>query len=341
MSSPANLLIVRTDRIGDVVLSLPLAGAIKKYYPECRITFLLREYTKPLAENHPYVDEVLVLSDENGPSLFKNIKLLKSKKFDACIIVNPGFKSSLILFLSKIKIRIGTGYRLYSFLFNKRVYEHRKYGEKHEFEFNLNLLKEIGINEKISENNTRFFLNIKSESLEKIKKMLTELEIVKNDKLVLIHPGSGGSAVDLPLQKMKELHKRISQLDNVKIIVTGSSDEIDICNLVNNNDSIFNLAGKLNLNELSALISLTDLFISNSTGPIHIAAALDRWIIGFYPKIPACSQNRWGPYTKKKYIFTPAIDCVNCSRQQCEKLDCMNTIDIGKVFEQARNVLIK
>jgi ADP-heptose:LPS heptosyltransferase len=86
---------------------------------------------------------------------------------------------------------------------------------------------------------------------------------------------------------------------------------------------------------------LTDLFISNSTGPIHIAAALDRWIIGFYPKIPACSQNRWGPYTKKKYIFTPAIDCVNCSRQQCEKLDCMNTIDIGKVFEQARNVLIK
>ncbi|HEY7751004.1 MAG TPA: glycosyltransferase family 9 protein, partial [Ignavibacteriaceae bacterium] len=211
----------------------------------------------------------------------------------------------------------------------------------HEFEFNLNLLKEIGINEKISENNTRFFLNIKSESLEKIKKMLTELEIVKNDKLVLIHPGSGGSAVDLPLQKMKELHKRISQLDNVKIIVTGSSDEIDICNLVNNNDSIFNLAGKLNLNELSALISLTDLFISNSTGPIHIAAALDRWIIGFYPKIPACSQNRWGPYTKKKYIFTPAIDCVNCSRQQCEKLDCMNTIDIGKVFEQARNVLIK
>ena len=341
MNSPQNLLIVRTDRIGDVILSLPLAGIVKKYYPDCKITFLLREYTKPLADNHPHIDEVIILKNETKIKFWDNIKQLKLKNFDACIIVNPSFLISLILFLSDIKIRIGTGYRLYSFLFNKRVYEHRKYGEKHELEFNINLLKEIGITEKINEDNLRFSLMLDVVSLEKVKTMLREIGVNNNNKLVIIHPGSGGSAVDLPLERMKALHKLISELDNVKIILTGSSEENDICRVVNNNENVFNFAGRLNLRELSSLISLCDLFISNSTGPIHIAAALDRWIIGFYPKIPACSQNRWGPYTKKKYIFTPSIDCSNCTRKQCEKLDCMNSINTGKVFDQIRSVLSK
>jgi len=144
MKTLRNLLIVRTDRIGDVILSLPLAGIVKKNYPDCRITFLLREYTKPLAENHPHIDEIMILKSENNKLIYReNIKQIKSKKFDACIIVNPDFSISLMLYLSNIKIRIGTGFRLYSFLFNRKVYEHRKYGEKHELEYNVNLLKEI------------------------------------------------------------------------------------------------------------------------------------------------------------------------------------------------------
>lgn len=342
MITPRNLIIVRTDRIGDVILSLPLAGIVKKKYPGCRITFLLREYTKPLAENHPYIDEVMILkSDNNKLSFRENIKQIKSKKFDACIIVNPAFSVSLILFLSNIKIRIGTGYRLYSFLFNRKVYEHRKYGEKHELEFNVNLLKEIGIEETISTENVEFFLSVKAEHLEKVKLILNESGITAGNKLVIIHPGSGGSAVDLPIEKLVELNKLLLKLENVKVVVTGDSGEWELCQKLINHENVFNLAGKLNLNELCALISLCDLFISNSTGPIHIAAALDKYVIGFYPKIPSCSQNRWGPYTKKKAIFTPAIDCVNCTREQCEKLNCMNSIDIGRVFEQAGSVLRK
>jgi len=342
MKTLRNLLIVRTDRIGDVILSLPLAGIIKKKYPDCRITFLLREYTKPLAENHPYIDEVMILkSDNNKLSYRENIKQIKSKNFDACIIVNPAFSISLMLYLSKIKIRIGTGYRLYSCLFNRKVYEHRKYGEKHELEYNVNLLKEIGIEEKISTDNVEFYLDVDDKSLEKVKIVLNEYGVTSGNKLVIIHPGSGGSAVDLSIEKLVELKNLIAKTENVKVVVTGDSGEWELCEKLINQENIFNFAGKLNLSELCALISLCDLFISNSTGPIHIAAALDRSVIGFYPKIPSCSQNRWGPYTKKKAIFTPVIDCVNCTREQCEKLNCMNSIDIGLVFEQAGIVLSK
>jgi ADP-heptose:LPS heptosyltransferase len=72
---------------------------------------------------------------------------------------------------------------------------------------------------------------------------------------------------------------------------------------------------------------------------MHIAAALGVYVIGFFPKILSCSQKRWGPYTEKKTIFIPTIDCSNCTREQCEKINCMNSIDIGRVFDETKTVL--
>lgn len=340
MKAPENLLIVRTDRIGDVVLSLPLAGLVKKHFPECKVTFLVREYTNPLVEEHPSIDEIIILKEENGKvSLKENINKLKKKYFDVSIVVSPTFTTSLILFFSKIKKRIGTGYRWYSFLFNKRVYEHRKYAEKHELEYNVNLLKEIGIEEKVLPSTVKFDFKINSLDEDKIISLLNRINITDDDKLVIIHPGSGGSSVDLPTEKMIALTKMLSEVDDLKIIITGDSSEKELCDKFILKERIFNMAGKLNLSELKALLNQTDIFISNSTGPIHIAAALGKFIVGFYPKILACSPQRWGPFTDKKAIFSPFIDCNNCTREQCEKLDCMNSIDIGKVFDEIKKEL--
>src|SRR5512146_946707 len=115
MIKPKNLLIVRTDRIGDVVLSLPLAAIIKKHLPDCKITFLVRNYTKPLVQNHPYVDEVIILKENNNKIPVRtNVENILKHNFDSAVIVYPTFVTSLIIFLSKIKYRVGTGYRWYS-----------------------------------------------------------------------------------------------------------------------------------------------------------------------------------------------------------------------------------
>ena len=126
----SNILIVRTDRIGDLVLTLPVAGLIKKQYPNCKVTFLVREYTINIVSNHPFIDEVIALKEVDGKtSLFDNLNIIKAKKFDTCIVVYPTFVLALVMFFSGIKNRIGTGYRWYSFLFNQKVYEHRKNAE--------------------------------------------------------------------------------------------------------------------------------------------------------------------------------------------------------------------
>jgi heptosyltransferase III len=341
INEPKNILIVRTDRIGDLVLTLPLAGLIKRQYPNSKVTFLVREYTKSIVNNHPFVDEVIVLKEVDGNALlFDNINIIKQKKFDNSIVVYPRFKISLIIFLSRVKNRIGTGYRWYSFFFNQKVYEHRKNAERHELEYNVNLLWKLGIKNDVTENNVDYNLKFSERSLHIVNKTLLDKKLSLQKPIIIIHPGTGGSSVDLPTLKFAELVIKLDN-ENYQIILTGSKKDIELCNNIKSSDEVKNLAGAFNLDELTALISKSVMFISNSTGPIHIAAALGKFTVGFYPKIVSCSKERWGPYTNKKLVYEPQIDCKECTREQCEKLDCMNSIDITKVYSDIKNVLNK
>jgi len=340
MIEPKNLLIVRTDRIGDVVLSLPLAEIIKRHFPNCKVTYLLREYTKCLAQNHPFIDSILLLKESEGKVLIKdNYRELKKYDFDSCLIVYPTFQTSLIAFLSRIKSRIGTGYRWYSFLLNKKIYEHRKYAERHELEYNVNLLKAFGIDERVSMADVEFHLNVSEESKKKIENLLIENKVELHKPVIIIHPGSGGSAIDLPISSLRELVESISKNLDATLIITGLASEKELCSQLVLNDSIKNFAGLLILSDLIALIDKSAIFISNSTGPIHIAAALGKPTIGFYPKILSCSAKRWGPYSNKGKIFVPEIDCSDCTREQCERLNCMSSIKMNKVFSEVQNLL--
>ena len=338
---PKNILIVRTDRIGDLILTLPLAGLIKKQYPDSKVSFLVRDYTKNIVSNHPHIDEVLVLKEVNGNvSLSDNINLIKQRNFDNCIVVYPRFRISMIIFLSRIKNRIGTGYRWYSFLFNKKVYEHRKNAERHELEYNVNLLEKLGIKNSVAESNVGYDLKVDESSLKNVIKILVDEKLDLQKPIIIVHPGSGGSSVDLPVNKFADLVKMLDA-DNYQIILTGNKNEIELCEKIKSSGKVKNIAGRFNLDELTALISKSVMFISNSTGPIHIAAALGKYTVGFYPKIISCSKERWGPYTNKKLVYEPQIDCKNCTREQCEKLNCMDSIDISKVYNDIKNVLNK
>ncbi|HQF41569.1 MAG TPA: glycosyltransferase family 9 protein [Ignavibacteriaceae bacterium] len=339
--NPENILIVRTDRIGDLVLTLPLAGLIKEKYPQAKVSFWVRDYTKSITANHRYIDEVIVLKqDGNDIAFYENLNIIKSKKFDTCIVVYPTFLIALILFLSGIKTRIGTGYRWYSFLFNEKVYEHRKNAERHELEYNVNLLGKINIKNNVNEENVRYDLSVDKRFLNFVKNILNDNQIELSKPFIIIHPGSGGSSVDLSPDKFRLLTKLLSD-DGQQIILTGSKSEKPFCELIKADTNAVNLAGKFELEELTALISLSFMFISNSTGPIHIAAALDKYVVGFYPKVVSCSKDRWSPYTYKKLIYEPSIDCNNCTIEQCKNLDCMESININKVFTDIKNVLIK
>lgn len=340
MNTPLRILIVRTDRIGDVVLSLPMVSVIKKHFPDSHVSFLLREYTKPLAENNKFIDETIILKEKNGKTeILNNIKQLRNR-FDVCVVAFPTFAIAQTLFLSKIKTRIGSGYRWYSFLFNKKVYEHRKFGEKHELECNISLLKQLGIDENVSPANIEFGLSPNTELQKKIKNDLYALDWNESKNTIIFHPGSGGSAIDLPVAKMKMLIEKVSADKNNVVIITGSKAEKKLCDSLVVNESVINKAGEFNLSELIALIGITDILIANSTGPIHIAAAMHKQVIGFYPKYAAVSPKRWGPYSESAVIFQPTVCDGCCNREKCERINCMNSIEIENVLD-ALNMMVQ
>ncbi|MCS7229317.1 MAG: glycosyltransferase family 9 protein [Candidatus Kryptonium sp.] len=326
-SNATNILVCRTDKIGDVILTLPVVNALKEFF-NARITFLASKYTSELLEGHRAIDEIMIY--DNSESVFKLAKRIKQKNFDLAIVVFPVFKIALALWLARVPVRVGTGYRAFSFLFNKKVFEHRKYAEKHEVEYNLNLIKAIGVSIK----EIKFDIYIPDQAFENVKKLLTARNIT-DENYIVIHPGSKGSARDLKPEKFRELTQKLVD-EGFKIILTGSESEKELANFVGDGlKNVFNFAGLLNLKELSALIKNASLFISNSTGPIHIASALGTPVVGFYAPVKVMSPRRWGPYTEDKLIFKPNVpfECKKCIGKKCPFFDCMDMIKIDDVVK--------
>ena len=134
-----NILVVRTDRIGDVILTLPTIEALKLNFPNAHIAMLLSSYTASLVEG---IADVLTYNREIAlKPFFEMLAELRRARFDVAVVAFPRFRIALLLWLAGIPLRIGTGYRWYSFLFNRKIFEHRKNVEKHEAEYNVSLLK--------------------------------------------------------------------------------------------------------------------------------------------------------------------------------------------------------
>jgi len=333
-------LIVRTDKLGDSLLTLPVAGKLKSHFPESRVYFLSASYTAPIIAKSTFVDEVIASDKTN---FFELAEILRRKKIDYAIVARPTLRNALLVYFSGIKYRIGTKYRAYSFLFNKRVAHHRKESKKHEALYNLDLLQPLGINNSNDLNEIKFGLSADVKIQDIVIRKLKKFDVDISKPLVVMHISSGGSAVDWNYFNFKELARYIKTYSNAEILLTGThKDFLFLYELFFDFDyKIYNLAGEFNLVELFNLYSMVDVYIGNSTGPTHLAAIAGCWVISFYPKIKVASQTRWGPITEKRIIFEPEIECSDCTQEQCKRLNCMDSIQVEKVFKEVYGIITK
>lgn len=300
------IIVTRTDNIGDVVLTLPVITELKRIFPYSNIVFLVQDYIIDLVQGYPGVDEVVGFS--NRFSFKQKLNLLKNINPDLAIVVYPTFEIALLLVMARTKYRVGTGYRWYSLMFNKRVYFHRKYATRHESQYNLDLLKAIDKNFVAGE--IRFFFQVNETTQKVVNDKLLKEGIPINQRYIIVHPGSRGSAKNLPLNTYKTLIENIhTNFKGLSIYLTGIETERELVEkIMIKSEGIYNLTGKFTIKELVALISGCEVFISNSTGPIHIAGALDKKIIGFYPRSKPMNPERWRPLSRECAILTPSID---------------------------------
>jgi ADP-heptose:LPS heptosyltransferase len=326
---PKYIAISRTDSIGDVVLTLPMAKVLKDNFPETRIGFIGKDYTKDVIDACKYIDNFIDVKD------FLN-DTIKTDLPDAIIHVFPVKAIAVKAKELKIKLRVGTKNRFYHwFTCNNLIKLGRKNSLLHEAQLNLELLKAFDIK-------THFSLDEigKSFGLQKIKPLQPHfLSLIKKDKYNLIlHPKSQGSAREWGLPNFITL---INSLDaeRYNILISGTKKERILLQPLFDDvaDKVTDTTGLMNLQEFIAFIANCDGLVANSTGPLHIAATLGKNAFGIYPPIRPMHPGRWKPLGSKTKVFVLNKECNDC-REENTFCHCMQQVSPMLIKKELDNI---
>lgn len=295
------ILIIRPDRIGDVVLSTPIPREIKKTYPDSFVAVLLRSYTKDLYQNNPNVDEIILLDDipyEGITNFWRKVREIRKFKFTHALSLLPTEKTNYLMFFAGIKTRIGVGHKFYQFITCTKSVSRNKYIPlRHEADYCMDLARKIGI--ETDNLNTEIFLT--QEEQKTADEIRTKL--LRGKKyLIGIHSTSGNSAPNWPPKIYRELIEALCNNDDYSIVVTD--------NIVP--DALADIEGieypnvNSNLRETIIKISALNCIVSASTGPMHIAAALKIKTVSLFCPMTACSPKLWEPKGNDSRIVIPS-----------------------------------
>lgn len=369
MSIIKKILIRGVNWIGDAVLTLPAVSAVRKAFPYARISLLVKPWVAEIFKENTDINEIILYEDRFN-SIAGKLKLagiLRARGFDAAILMQNAFDAAFITWLAGIPERIGYSrdYRrllltkaipvrkVQSSKFKVKSSEDKNILSQHHVYYYLNLLKEsLNIDAKDIEP----LIYLTEEEINHAKTLLDSSLVPRPSSLVIgINPGAAyGSAKRWMPEKFAEVICRIINELNGSVVVFSSKSEIEIVNKIIQNavrctqyaERILNMAGKTNLRELAALISECDAFITNDSGPMHMASALLVPVVAIYG---STDSKITGPLGERNKVISKNIACSPCLKRECpvttrsrEKyLKCLADISANDVFSALKELLPK
>lgn len=346
MTDYKKILIVRTDKIGDVVLSTATISATRKAFPNSYIVVMVAPHSEEIVRLNPYLDEVIIYDKDFTHrrifSTLRFIKNLKGKRFDLALILHSTKRVNLICFLAGIPERIGYARGKFDFCLTKRLEYTKRLGEKHEIEYTLDVLRAVGVNvDKAFE----VFVPVEKEAEEKINKVLELNGVFSGDRLIGIHPGASCISKRWPLENFAKLADRLIERFKTKIVVISGPAQVEVGKGMQRSMrySAISMCGKTNISELAALLKRCNLFISNDSGPVHIACGVGTPVISIFGRNEkGLSPIRWKPVGKDDVFLHRDVGCIECLAHNCNKdFLCLKAISVDEVFEAAEKILVK
>lgn len=331
---PRHIILSRTDSIGDVMLTLPLAGLLKEIFPGVRITFLGRSYTAPVIHRCRHVDSVLTLEEIGHDRDMVVVEVLRRLEADVIIHVYPDRRVAGWAKQAGIAHRIGTSHRWWNIIScNHRVGFSRKGSDLHEAQLNVKLLEpfgEVNIPELDRLADLSGFLPERPD--DKVAELLHP-----GRKHVIIHPYSKGSAVEWGMDRYAELIDRLDP-QRYQVLVTGTASEAERYRdaLAGGPSHVTDTGGRLSLNELIQLIAASDALVAASTGPLHIAAASGIRAIGLYSSVRPIHPGRWAPLGSDVHVLTAAE-----AERSKDPQEQVRAIDPGSVLKLLEDLPVR
>ncbi|MCX5680314.1 MAG: lipopolysaccharide heptosyltransferase II [Candidatus Omnitrophica bacterium] len=336
-----NILVVRLDRMGDVVLSTPALKALRDAYPDSRITFMVRPYVKDIAQGNPSVNEVIIY--DKGRGFLENlefIRRLRNKKFDLAVVLHPTFRTNWIVFLSGIPKRLGFDRkRKMGILLTDKIPDMKHLGLKHEIDYTLDILRYIGVNVK----DRKMHVPVNQDSQARSREALERGGISENDTVVVINPGASCPSKRWPAKKFAEAADMLVKSRGVKIVIISGKEDKGFGEKVafSMKESCLDLSGKTTVGDIAGILKRAKLFISNDSGPVHVACAIGTPVVAIFGRCDrGLSPRRWGPSNNGDVVIHKDVGCLECLAHNCALgFRCLQAITVNEVVKAAEELL--
>ncbi|MBI4847396.1 MAG: lipopolysaccharide heptosyltransferase II [Nitrospirae bacterium] len=346
------ILIRGVNWIGDAVLTTPSIRAIRRAYPDARISLLVKPWVSEIYKEDPDINEI-ILYDESYKGLAGKLKLakkLRQGKFDITILFQNAFDAALITWLAGIPKRIGYKRDGRGFLLTTAIPVTKDILSQHQVCYYLDLLKAIGIETK----EIHPYIYLSDGERQWARNTINPQPPNPNPRLLIgINPGATyGSAKRWMPERFAEVIRRIIDEANGRVIIFGSKSEVDIADeivkIVRSQKSevrsqwgeegLLNMAGKTTLRQLASLISECDAFITNDSGPMHMASALFVPVVAIFG---STNKMTTGPFGEGHRVIAKDLSCSPCMERECPEghLKCMTEISADNVFAALKEVL--
>ena len=311
----SNILIISLSNIGDVVLTLPVAGVLLDKFPKANISILVGMRAAEVVKDNPEFFEVIIYDKHKSlKEKLSFLKLLRKKKYDLVVDLRHSF----------YPVFLGAKYHT-PFFFRK------KFPEEHRFKKHLYALERLGLNV----DRVRFPFFIPEESREKITAVI---EGKGNRKIVVINPAAASHLKCWGEDKFISLAKKLKEIsDFFIVIIGGEKDKGKSSKISCAIDGSLDLSGKLNLKDLAALLERTNIFITNDSGPLHLASAFRIPTLAIFgPSDPV----KYGPLSPINRVARRQLACSPCELAQCPKEhQCMELLSVDEVFLAFKEIL--
>jgi ADP-heptose:LPS heptosyltransferase len=281
---------------------------------------------------------------------FRLFRAIRRRHFRIAVVLQTNWKIAAALFFAGVRYRVGPLSKLHSFLFyNRGIRQHRSQVEMHETDYNLQLLRRLGI--RVGTRNVQTQIHVSDEAREWARNWLIAQGWQSPAPLVVVHPGMGGSALNWPDTHYQELIRALVR-EGRQVLVTAGPTEGQILDQMKTalgplRERVMFYGGKEvgAVDQLAGVLSQASLVIAPSTGPLHLAVALGKPVVTFYPPIRVQSALRWGPYVSddsKVSVLVPENYCgedFKCRGNLCHYYPCMKSLTVTQALGKANQLL--
>ncbi len=338
--SPKNILIRMPNWLGDVVMATPIIYDVKKAFPQARLTAMCPAPFCPLLQEDPHLDELFCFHKDDG-SFFRReaqgniIDKLVQGEYDLGILLTNSFRSAWWFFMGGVKWRLGFSNFFRRPLLNLPVSFPKNIKEQHQILTYKQLLTKL----EIPISATAPYLVLQEEELSRARELLRRVGYQRGKRLIGINAGASyGSAKCWIPERFKEVALRLIQEKNAFVLFFGDDRTSPLIKFICDGlpkESV-NMAGKTTIRELACLIHECDLLLTNDSGPMHIASALEVPSVALFG---STSEIMTGPFAKGVVINKKAI-CSPCFYRVCPKdFRCMKEIEAEEVFQAIATLL--